>query len=111
MKTLDRSRPFGEICGTPTVHGARFEQDGFMFDSAGVAIGHDEPEIKPETQSEPLVIHRLPEPHDVDDEAIASAMIADGKSKREIVSATGLHHKTVEKMIRDAEADTDITLG
>lgn len=37
MKRLDRTRPFGTVCGD--TEGRRFEQDGIFFDAAGHAMG------------------------------------------------------------------------
>lgn len=33
---LDTARPYGMICGH---HDARYEQDGVLFDAAGLALG------------------------------------------------------------------------
>ena len=57
-KTLDKAKPFGEICGvmegTPT---ARFEQDGQLFDVDGNLVGQEPTAAKRrprKTKDEPL---------------------------------------------------------
>lgn len=47
---LDRSRPFGEIFGGNT--GAKYEQDGVMFNAQGEAIV--KPKAEPEKKVETL---------------------------------------------------------
>lgn len=44
MRTLDRTRPYGEVFGEGP---ARFEQDHVLFDAQGNALT-DAPEIEPE---------------------------------------------------------------
>ena len=45
MTTLDRKKPFGEILGNHK--GARFEQDGKLFDHEGKEVGGSKPEPVP----------------------------------------------------------------
>ncbi len=50
MKTLDRARPYGQICGG-AVHGARYEQDNMLFNEDGKLI--EEPELPKAASTEP----------------------------------------------------------
>ena len=48
MKTLDKSRPYGEIFGTPSgAANARYEQDGMLFDAKGNIVSAKEIVGKP----------------------------------------------------------------
>jgi hypothetical protein len=44
MKTLDRSKPFGEVFG---ISRARYEQDHVLFDAQGHALADAEPAPEP----------------------------------------------------------------
>jgi hypothetical protein len=43
MKQLDKSKPFGIICG---VHDASFVQDGAYFDAEGNELGAEQEEVE-----------------------------------------------------------------
>lgn len=109
MKTLDSGRAFGEICGSPSATRARYEQDGILFDADGNALNCVEPDVPETIETEPL-LPRLPDAHDVDDEAIVMGLVALGKDKKQIARETGIHHKRVGKIIRSAQSKTYITM-
>ena len=56
MTTLDKRKPYGEIMGYH--RGARYEQDGKLFNSAGKCI--DEPEA-PEVPEPKVEVVKAPE--------------------------------------------------
>lgn len=39
MKTIDWNRPYGEICGSFSIPGARYTQDGLYFNPKGQEVG------------------------------------------------------------------------
>lgn len=94
-RTLDKSRPFGEIIGSPAgMPTARFDQDGLYFDGQGNLLpGQDVPE--PESTVEP-------EPTTREDDILA--MHKAGKSPVEISRETGLHFNAIKALIRRATA-------
>jgi len=107
MRTLDKSKPFGEVCGA-SQSGARYEQDGVLFDAKGEALNAVEiviPEGLP--PGRPLLPPDVP----VSEEETVLSRYRAGLSVKEIAKETGIHHKTVGKIIKDANAQTDIAVG
>lgn len=51
MAKLDKSKPFGTICGV--FGSARFEQDGHYFDASGVLLGNDGNPLKASNTNPP----------------------------------------------------------
>ena len=49
MTTLDKTKPYGTICGTFGL--AKFEQGGQFFDNQGILLGDDGFPLKPKTGS------------------------------------------------------------
>lgn len=51
MAKFDPNRPYGVVCGDH--HGARYEQDNRLFDSAGdeVRVVDQEPEVSPDDEA------------------------------------------------------------
>jgi len=103
MRTLDRSRPYGEICG-PSQSGARYDQDGILFDAKGDALNAPIEVVIPEglPPGRPLVVDPGTD--------IVIALHYTGKSVKEISKETGLHHKTVGKIIKDANAQANLSV-
>lgn len=113
MKTLDKRRAFGEICGAHAgFPGARYEQDGLFFGEngnilpgqiAGVTETIELPEDAERTEEDRRMV--------ADDQNLVESqaldLYRDGKNKREIRKLTGLHHKKIEKIIRDEETRTE----
>jgi hypothetical protein len=137
MKTLDRSRPYGEIFGSPSgAASARYEQDGMLFDARGNivsaqgisgkpiespveeqgaesyfpkeeqelvveqeenCVNHENDVIKPDEEPLAPVLESTPSP-----EEIAFKMASEGKTNKEIRTKTGLHYKTIKKIVADA---------
>lgn len=137
MKTLDKSRPYGEIFGTPSgAANARYEQDGMLFDAKGNivsapglvekpiestveeqgaesyfpkeeqelvveqeenVINHENDVIKPDEEPLAPVLEST-----LSSEEIAFKMASEGKTNKEIRNKTGLHYKTIKKIVADA---------
>jgi hypothetical protein len=100
MKTLDRSRPFGTICGGSSR--ACFEQDGLYFDSRGVIIGGSDKQ--PDDNPIERPVDTLEEKTQV-----IRDLAEEGKTPTEIRKMTGFHHKTIEKYLKCAESTSKET--
>lgn len=95
MKTLDRSKSFGMICGNMAeCPRARFMQDGLYFDANGNRIA-----TQAEINQEEIDKFEEPETESVWGEREVLALHNGGKSAAEIRKITGLHHKTIAKML------------
>lgn len=124
MKTLDRSRAFGTVCGQPSVPGATYDQDGVLFDSGGLEIiAIDTPLVNSlnddqelisimdiashiDDEPTPIVRDHIDEdeqiiPYVSDEEKVLSMSRA-GKSEKAIRRATGLHHNTIRRILNEA---------
>lgn len=108
MKTLDKTRPFAEVCGY--VGKARYEQDGYLFDVNGDCVNKDKYK-----QAEPVITETVELPKEEINEPVetwteqtveelALEMAKEGKSAKEIRKSTGLHQMKVRKIMADAKA-------
>lgn len=118
MKTLDKSRSFGTICGSPPISGAMFAQDGLLFDSNGNLCGgqnvkeHEE-EIAPkdEIKQEGPVEEKVNEPDRPAEDTLEGQidqMNAAGESLRAISRKLGVHHMKVKSVIANLQADKSV---
>jgi hypothetical protein len=105
MRTLDRSKPFGQVFGG---HGHSFEQDGTLFDHEGKEVGGkakavpaksaDEPAKKP---SEPIKAT-----HKLGDRNVVLADMDVGQLRAAAVEAgVKVHHNAGEAKLREALAE------
>jgi hypothetical protein len=80
-----------------------YDQDGILFDIHGNEIvEHESPEpnIPDPPVSEP--VEKPP-----DDEAVVMGLLKDGKTRAAIRRITGLHHKTIERIVKNASVATE----
>jgi hypothetical protein len=100
MKTLDKSRPYGTICGGQSR--AAFEQDGLLFDVYGNEIVA---KVVQESTPEPA-----PEPEKEKPETMGARVMRlydEGRDQLEIRRMTGYHYKSIEKILRDAGSEPE----
>ncbi|MDI6789400.1 MAG: hypothetical protein QME44_01735 [Thermodesulfobacteriota bacterium] len=103
MKVLDRSRPYGSICGY-VENSERYEQDGCLFREDGTLVGAEPkapvvaPTItpKPDKQKHISSVKRKPvrppkTPYPPETKQMAIAMAEAGKTIDEISKALGVH--------------------
>lgn len=87
LRQLDRSRPYGVITG---LLGARFEQDNFLFNSAGS-------EVAPENTIEDIQPEIQPDIEDAVD--IKPAAVAETRPEKEIKSFEDMHWKHLKPLV------------
>lgn len=121
MKTLDKSRPYGTICGY-VENGERYEQDGCLFREDGTMVGlpilpQPEPKISPVIQtavetpdkqklkpSEKRKPGRPPKTsYSPETKQMAIAMAETGKTIDEISKTLGVHRLAVHAWVKDVK--------